>query len=97
MEIIQKELEEIKQLLKHQNLENKEIFTIEDAAAYLQLSKSCLYKLTSKREIPFYNPGGKKIYLKKSELQQWIFNCKVDSNLEVDSEIENYLSRNNKI
>ncbi|MDF0717958.1 helix-turn-helix domain-containing protein [Muricauda sp. 334s03] len=97
MDFIRNEVKEIKQLLQNQNLEQKEIFTVEDAAAYLQLSKSCLYKLTSKREIPFYNPGGKKIYFKKAELQEWIFSSRVESTASIDSQVETYLNRENKI
>lgn len=50
----------------------KEFMTVGELAEYLELSKSAIYKLTSKREIPFYNPGGKKIYFKRSEVDTWI-------------------------
>jgi len=94
---IQNEIKEIKQLLLSQNLLQKEFLNVEEATLYLQLSKSCLFKMTSKKEIPFYKPGGKKIYFKKSELQEWIFNNKVDSASDLQNEVEYYLNRNNKI
>ncbi|RXJ52923.1 DNA-binding protein [Gelidibacter gilvus] len=46
--------------------------TVEELADYLQLSKSAIYKITSRREIPHYNPGGKKIYFKRTEVDAWI-------------------------
>lgn len=94
MEFIQKEIEELKKLLKQTNLLNKEILSVEDATEYLQLSKSCLFKMTSKREIPFYKPGGKKIYFKRSELDNWITSAKVESIDDMENEVELYLSRN---
>ncbi len=96
MEFIQKEIKELKKLLLAQNIQQKEILTLDDAIIYLQLSKSCLHKVTSNKEIPFYKPGGKKIYFKKSELDAWVFNNKVTSNDELQCDVENYLSRANK-
>ncbi len=96
MEFIQKEIKELKKLLLAQNIQQKEILTVDDAIIYLQLSKSCLHKMTSNKEIPFYKPGGKKIYFKKSELDAWVFKGKITSNNELECDVENYLSRTNK-
>jgi excisionase family DNA binding protein len=76
---------------------NKEILTFKEATAYLSLSKSTLYKMTSKREIPFYNPGGKVIYFKRSELDNWVFSGKVAASDDFDAETERYLNRTPKI
>ena len=92
MEIIQK-LNEIEVLLKNQHTFFKEFLTLNKASEYLDLSKSALYKMTSKKEIPFYNPGGKKIYFKKEELNNWITSARVDSSLEVELDVAVYLSR----
>ena len=43
-----------------------------EAAKFLNLSRSHLYKLTSERKIPHFKPNGKKIYFDKSELVQWL-------------------------
>jgi excisionase family DNA binding protein len=90
---ISKRLEEIEMLLKNQNILLKEFLTLDEAAEYLSLSKSAVYKMTSKKEIPFYNPGGKKIYFKRVELDSWILNGKVESASQIEIEIETYLSR----
>lgn len=96
MEIIQKQLNEIKELLIKHNIQQREILTLEEAKDYLQLSKSCIYKMTSKREIPFYTPGGKKIYFKKKELDSWIYKSRVIPTGEIELEFDNYLGRKNK-
>ena len=46
--------------------------TLPEAAKFLNLSQSHLYKLTSERKIPHSKPSGKKIYFDKSELIQWL-------------------------
>lgn len=46
--------------------------TLGEAAAYLGISKSYLYKLTSQARIPHYKPEGKKVYFEKSELDEWL-------------------------
>jgi excisionase family DNA binding protein len=97
MELVQKELQQIKQFIKEQSILRKEILTLEEITWYLGLSKSSVYKLTSKREIPFYSPGGKKLYFKKSEIDNWVYESKITPIKEVENEVENYLSRTNKI
>ena len=97
MELVQKELQQIKQFIKEQSILKKDILTLEETTWYLGLSKSSIYKLTSKREIPFYSPGGKKLYFKKSEIDNWVYKSKIALISEVENEVENYLSRANKI
>ena len=46
--------------------------TLVEAAKFLDLSQSHLYKLTSERKIPHFKPNGKKIYFDESELVQWL-------------------------
>ena len=96
MEFIQNELKEIKELLLKQCIQQKNLFTIEEAAEFLNLSKSCLYKMTSNKEVPHYKPRGKKIYLKRQELEQWILNSRIASTNDLDEELDSYLSRTNK-
>ena len=55
------------------NTENKFI-TIKEAAEYLGYSVGYLYKLVSKKEIPFYQPTGSKILFDKEEIEKWVKN-----------------------
>lgn len=66
---IEKSLEEIKNLLR----KNEDVpFNFVQAAQYLSISHSQLYKYTSQRKIPFHKPSGKYLYFFKQELDAWI-------------------------
>jgi excisionase family DNA binding protein len=96
MEIIIQKLNDLELVIKRQTILSKEVLTLEEAAEHLQLSKSCIYKMTSNKEIPFYTPGGKKIYFRRTELEQWILNSRVVPSVEISLEIESYLGRTSK-
>ncbi len=66
---------------------SKVFMTVDEAAAYLGMSKSAIYKITSKREIAFYSPGGKKIYFKRSEVDAWIESGRTASDKEILEQI----------
>ena len=51
---------------------DKVFLTLNEAANYLSIAKSTLYKLTASRMIPFSKPNGKKIYFSKIQLQEWV-------------------------
>lgn len=52
--------------------DSKQVLTLEEASIYMGISKSSLYKMTHKHELPFYRPNGKLIYFEKSELLKWM-------------------------
>ena len=97
MDELKTELQQIKEFIKEQTILSKEVLTLAELSLYLGQSKSSIYKLTSKKEIPFYTPGGKKCYFRKSEIDNWIFNSKVIPVDQVEQEVESYLGRTNKI
>mgnify|MGYP000014345956 CR=1 FL=1 len=96
MEFIQNELKEIKELLKKQTIQQKEFLTVKEAVEFLGLSESRIHKMTFYKEVPHYKPGGKKIYLKRQELEQWILNSRVASAYDYDEKLDSYLGRTNK-
>lgn len=49
----------------------KEILTTAEASAYLGVSESYIYKLTSLKKIPHYKPNGKLVYFNRKELCEW--------------------------
>ncbi len=61
---------------------------IEEAAKYLGISKSYLYKLTSKSEISHFKPSGKTIYFQKSDLDNWAMSRRVVSREEMRRHVE---------
>lgn len=50
----------------------KEVLTLEEAALFMGISKSSLYKMTHRHELPFFRPNSKLIYFEKAELLKWM-------------------------
>ena len=71
----------------------KQFMTLPQAADYLGLSTSCLYKKTHRREIPFYKPGNKIIYFKISELDVFAFSNRQASREELRLEVNDSLTK----
>ena len=74
-----------------QTLENlcysaKEVLNLEEAAGFLGIAKSTLYKMTHENRIPFYKPAGKLIYFEKSVLLEWIRSNRIMSESELQEE-----------
>ena len=63
----------LEELLKKQD-DNENYIPFGEAAKYLCVSESTLYKLTGECRIRFYKPNGKMIYFRKSQLNEWIEN-----------------------
>ena len=61
----------------------KETLTLEEAAAFMGIKRSSLYKMTHEQTIPFYKPNGKMIYFEKSDILDWLRKNLVASNDEL--------------
>ncbi|MBN2011944.1 helix-turn-helix domain-containing protein [candidate division KSB1 bacterium] len=73
-----------------------EILTLPEAAKYLSLSKSTIYKMTHYRKIPFSKPQGKKIYFSRTELDKWMLSNPVKTQADIDQEAENFIVNGHK-
>ncbi len=71
----------------------KEVLTCEEAARYMGISKSYLYKLTMRREIPHFKPSGKVVYFNRSELEQWLQSNRVTTVDEARGQAAAYCKR----
>jgi len=71
----------------------KEILTFNEAALYTGLSKSFLYKITSRKEISYSKPGGKLIYFKKQTLIDWMKKNPISVQDEIDKEASSISSK----
>ena len=67
----------------------KEIFNFDEAAAYLSMSKSTLYKLTAKKEIPHYKPN-RFVFFERSELDNWIRAAAVKTEEQLNDQVNAY-------
>jgi len=86
--IILDKLTNIENLLKGQT---EKPLTFDEAARYLDVSKSHLYKLTSANKIPHYKPQGKRIYFSKAELNTWLLRNPVKTTADIEQEADDYL------
>ena len=88
-----KVLDQIKALLKKQNIYKKDILSLKEATSYLDVSASFLDKLTSDEKITFFKPSGKLIYFRKSDLDNWLLQ---NSNVgigDMETELDNYFKK----
>lgn len=60
----------------HTQICTKEILTSDEAARYMGVSRSYLYKLTMNGVIPHSKPNGKMCYFDRHELEQWLMRHK---------------------
>lgn len=68
------------------------IMTTKTVSAYLNLSTSCIYKLTSNREIP-HSKRGKKLYFDKNEIDNWVLENKCFTNKDINDLADDYLRK----
>lgn len=67
------------------------LMTTAEAARYLGLKPSYLYKLMMRRVIPYYKPGGKLCFFSKEDLDTWLKAVRIKPQDEIDSEAARYL------
>ncbi len=68
----------------------KEVLTSDEAARYMGIKKSYLYKLTMRQEIPHYKPLGKMCYFNRVELEQWLQSNRVATADELSQKAQTY-------
>ena len=71
----------------------KPVLTSDEASKYLGISKSHLYKLTMRREIPHYKPMGKCCYFNREELERWVQSNRIATADEISQQAQNYCMR----
>lgn len=71
----------------------KEVLTSDEAAKYMGVSKSYLYKLTMRQQIPHFKPMGKMCYFNRQELEQWLQSNRVATVTEIEQRAQAYCIR----
>lgn len=71
-------------------LQTREVMTSEEAAQYLGIRLSHLYRLTMRKEIPHYKPRGKIMYFRRAELDNWVLSNRIPTNGEIGQQAQNY-------
>lgn len=75
----------------------KEVLTSDEAAKYLGVSKSCLYKWTMSRTIPHYkSPTGKLCFFNRSEVEAWMQSIRVATDAELEQQAQTIIRKGGK-
>ncbi|MBW8522156.1 helix-turn-helix domain-containing protein [Chryseobacterium chendengshani] len=69
----------------------RNIMTVKQLSLYTGLSEKHIYKLIFNRKIPHYKPGGKVIYFKKEDVDDYLFKNRISSNDEIETEASKFL------
>lgn len=86
---MQEELKQVADLITANIIcTQKEVLTSAEAATYLGVSKSCLYKWTMERTIPHYKPNGKMCYFNRKEIEDWMQSCRVATDAELEQQAQ---------
>ena len=72
-------------------METKKVMTFDEAATYMGISKSCLYKMTSQKTISHYKPNGKMIFFDREELENYLLSVRVKPQSEIEEEASTYV------
>jgi excisionase family DNA binding protein len=86
---LQKRVETLEDMLEA----GKEVLTVEEAAKFMGMARSSLYKMTSDQTIPFYRPNGKMIFFEKTDLLSWIRKNRVSSREEIEEEARLHMQK----
>jgi excisionase family DNA binding protein len=73
----------------------REILSVEEAAEFLKITKSCLYKMNCYRQIPHLKKN-KRVLYKRSELIAWLSEARVKTQKEIDVEAMHYIMTSKK-
>jgi DNA binding domain, excisionase family len=71
----------------------KDVLTSEEAAKYMGVSMSYLYKLTAEQRVPHYKPNGKIMYFNRRELEQWLQSNRIATMDEIAAKAQGYCNR----
>lgn len=85
------EIEKVTDMLADKYIfSTKEVLTSDEAARYMGISKSYLYKLTMRQQIPHYKPMGKMCYFNRVEIENWLQGNRVATEMELQERANNY-------
>lgn len=70
----------------------KPVLLVEEAAIFTGFSVQHLYRMTSAKQIPHYKKD-RKLYFKKSELEEWMLETRILTNDEIDAQAQAYVLR----
>lgn len=73
--------------------QGKDVLNLEEAAKFMGIARSSLYKLTHEQLIPFFKPNGKMVFFEKADLVAWMKQNRVSSKKEIADEADQVMQR----
>ena len=70
-----------------------QIMNISEVAKYIKVAKTSIYGMTHRNTIPHYK-NGKKLYFKKSDIDEWIFSKRIKTRNDIQEEAMEYIRKN---
>lgn len=67
------------------------ILTATQAAEFLGMSLSYLYKLTHNRTLAYFKPNGKMLYFLESDLVAWVTSNRIAPSVEIEQQATDYV------
>ena len=68
----------------------KAVLTVDEAARYMGISKSTLYKMMMRHEVPYSKPNGKVCFFDRLELEAWLMSNRVATSDELQDRAQAY-------
>ena len=75
----------------------KAVLTVDEAARYMGVSKSSLYKLMMRKLIPYSRPNGKVCYFDRLELEKWLMSNRISTENELNDRAEAYCRKGGRL
>ncbi len=88
----EKILEQLNRIEKYTLLSAKNVLSLDDVSVLTGLSKSHLYKLTCRHQIPHYKPNGKQVYFDRGEVENWMKQNRVATEQEIEEKAATYVA-----
>lgn len=89
-------MEHIKEVLDRVLEQIKPVLDFKEACKYCGISASSMYKHTSANRIPYYKPGGKLIYFKREDLDEYLLRNRLSTFEELQEVATSYSIKNRK-
>lgn len=79
-------LNKLEAIERYSLLAAKNVLCFDDVVLLTGLSKSHLYKLTCTHQIPHYKPNGKHVYFDRVEVEDWMRQNRVATQMEAEQQ-----------
>lgn len=84
-------LQRLETIERYSLLAAKNVLCIDDVCVLTGLSKSYIYKLVCKQQVPCYKPSGKNVYFDRKEIEDWMRRNRYNTHTEAEQTAAAYI------